>query len=202
MNTFLYCVALFFCVIVKVKSENCELRPMNSVYRESPSLLNPASATAECTLMSDSEGSLSMCTQLAITNGEYGPENYINATTNDYFLWTSTGGEVEFAFNQNVSFTKVIFHFYFNRNPDLALPKIKILGSSGGSNFPMCSAPTTTGVIDVTLDRVNLLANPPLGRDTRELALGGTTDGLKLCVQSAKGYMLALTEIQFCTNGK
>ena len=201
---FFYCVTLFISVVIKdtVNSQTCGLRPTTSRYRGG-SLINPASPTAECSSTSDSGEVFTVCTESAITDTEYGPENFTSAVSNDYFMWASTGGEVEFAFSQNISFTRIIFHFYFNRNPDLALPKIRILGSSGGGNFPSCSASITSGVIDKTLDKVNLLANPPLGRHMRELALiERTTDGLKLCVQTAKGYMFALTEIQFCTNGR
>ena len=190
---------LLVCSVVQVvvHSDTCDVPPVSYRYRTGSIITTEASSSCS----SNSGQNFLTCSQSTISNGDKGPVSFSDASASDYYEWNSTGGQIEFTFSQNISFTKVIVYFYVHRDPNLALPKLRLLGRDG-YGFPECGTKSTSGIIDRSIDLLTLQNNPSLGRHMKEMNLAGTSNALLLCILPAKNYNLALTEIQFCTNGK
>ena len=193
---------LLFCSLIQdaVQSESCEVTPMSYRYKEG-TFLHSDVLFSSCNSSNIQSQTYLTCSRAIIRDRMKGPQTYSEATANDYYEWFTSGGQIEFTFSQNISFTRIIVYFYVNENPNFALPKLRVL-SRYEKQFPECTVKRTSGNIDKSFDQVLLRNNPQLGRNMREISVAGTSDALLLCVLPAKLQSLALTEVEFCTKGK
>lgn len=135
---------------------------------------------------------------IRVTDNFLGPNEY-RSDDNSYYLWNRDENcQVLFTFPEEVALIMVQFHYYIHRNESIGLPKLRV--SMVGDDFQV-SDTLDPSVTSLTVDPVSVPAELNERRVSSLPLSGDSTRQVLLRIDLNKRFGLALTEIQFCTEG-
>ena len=192
--TFYLFLLVLATVLKLVLTQSCGINPQSISY--SNQSFDTGTHPIDCEVENVSGRVYMHCSNTVLTDGYRGPANFNEGDTRPYYIWDKPQKQrLLFTFPRTISLTSIILYYYHSIN--YALPKVRFFPI--GDDFQIWDQ-VPNDVLSTTIGPVG--SSQYMGKASIAVNLTASISKLLMLVEMHKSYGLALSEIEFCINGK